>query len=303
MTSFDEMDVEALKRWLLISLATRRLTPAPTMLDPSINVQIQTMYSGWQPETKERFKSAVSMALAEWSDAADDDPFELLRDLALIAAYVKASATVPQLATIVRNRLTPPDTEERADVVDTLLSVIAGFAPLGSAVAACESFYYDTALEAFTAVTITGLIRAYPERFPDYLPAMLHILERHPDWFEVGQVLDRVIRSISPTILAAHVAELDDDSLKRLLKLLNSHPLVRAKFEQDEIFGCIMISSFSRVSSVSHIGPRPKDAQSIGKVKRVIDSMIAADPGVAGLKNLLESEFNISLGSHATVSM
>lgn len=282
MTPFDDWDEQKLKAWLLVALTKGSLVPAPTFSEPSIEVQIQTLSGDWHPATRERFKTAIAVALAEWSDVIHD--LGLLRHLALLAGAMKASASVAQLATLVRNRLLPPDeSPERMDTVDAILGVIAGFAPLPEAVTACKAFYYDPGLEPFTAITINGLMRKYPDQYPDYLPALLRLMQRRPEWFDIGPILDRVIRTITPTIFAEHVAELDDDARSILIQLLNDHPLVRASFEQDTAFGCIMISRYTKTPVMSHIGKRPGDKPAMQKM---LDSMFEKEQGVESLGKL-----------------
>jgi hypothetical protein len=234
----DERD---LADWLLAGAISGDYTPLSFAPEPSIPSQMQRCFAQLPPDTQQRFKRAVTTAINEWSITSH--PLAAIRTLALVAAYVRATAVIAPLAHLVRSRLIAKlshhlHAAERDDVSATigiLLAVISGFAPVAEANTAAEALYFDPHLPPrYAPILLNALCRAYPEEYPDYLPRALRIMRDHKSEFHVGLILDRVVSVITPMLFAKHLPRLENDVKPILTSLLNESPHSRIRIEASQ---------------------------------------------------------------------
>src|SRR5262245_65098765 len=107
-THLERRSPRALAAWLLRGFAERDWSPVRLAADPTTAIQLQRAYDGLKELTRDRFRSAVTMAVSQWRRKAHGP--STLADLATVAALIRASQTVPFLRTIITNReLSPAD--------------------------------------------------------------------------------------------------------------------------------------------------------------------------------------------------
>ena len=234
-------DERGLADWLLAGAISGDFAPLNFAPEPSIPSQIQRHFAQLPSATQQRFKRAVTIAINEWTITSH--PLSALRLLALLAAYVRATAGISPLAHVVRSRLVSRlshrlDAAERDEISETigiLLAVISGFAPAAEANTAAEALYFDDHVpHRFAPILLNALCRAYPEQYPDYLPRALRIMQRDKEQFHVALILDRVVDVITPKLFSKHFSRLENDVKPILTLLLNESPHSRVRIQASQ---------------------------------------------------------------------
>ncbi len=289
-----DYDERAMKEWLLKGVTTGDYEPYEIRPEPSIPSQIEGLYCVQPIEVQLRFKRAIVSAVAEWTSAT---PLAALRTLAYLAAYVRAVDVVPQFAHLVRSRLigreraTEGDEhEETIETIGVLLAVISGFAPYPQASAAAEAFYYDDRLPSrFAPISLNALCRTDPERYPEYLPRMIRLIERERRAFHVPLILDRLVETITPPLFAKHIAELDIDVKSTLISMLNAAPRIRARVEADEKTYSLITSYDGEETLYNCPVPEPEKTPTVRDLGPIYDELFGSYGGADELDVLLKT--------------
>jgi hypothetical protein len=180
-------------------LATDRTAGAPLMFDPDmpVSVEVRSLFHA-VPESREKLKEAVVSAIHQWSAA---HRIEGLRQLALSAAYLRATDAVRPLASIldsgrIREFATWNDAPAPVQsLVGTIVKVVAGVAPFPETKAVFESWLYDPRFQPQCAAVITtGLCACMPESHHEYLLAFWAIASRYPEAYDVDSVTREIVR-------------------------------------------------------------------------------------------------------------
>ncbi len=137
-----------------------------------LSLDLRTLFRA-DPAHRELIKSGITSAIHDWTLAHGLDG---LRQLALAAAYVRASEVVPVLVRLIDSgRLRgfqswAKTSEDLKNVIETMVRVIAGFAPMPSVRLAFDRWLFDPRFQPrYAAVLTTGLCNCKPDDYRRYL--------------------------------------------------------------------------------------------------------------------------------------
>jgi hypothetical protein len=187
--------------------------------NPSEEVQLATQFRGLAARLKSKFKRAVVHAVKEWQLEAYG-PL-VLRRLATLAAYVKASAIVGYLRGHIFDQLSRLPVSEFRDNAELLIAIVVGFAP-DPDVAELLRQLYDTLtfMPDFAAQLYLGLCSCDPRRYPEYTHQFLCYLSTFPQIYRMDIVFSEFVRIVTLRRIADGFNSLESQDQYRLLKYL-----------------------------------------------------------------------------------
>jgi hypothetical protein len=287
------IDERGLADWLLSGAISGDYTPVTFDPEPSIPTQLHRLFASLSSDGQQTFKRAITTAINEWSIASHS--LSALRTLALVAAYVRATAAITPLAHITRSRLVTTlrkntrGPEEIFSTIGILLAVISGFAPTPEANTAAEALYYDERLpHRFAPILLTALCRAYPEEYASYLPRALRIMQHEKEHFHIALILDRVVDVITPKLFAKHFSELENDAKPILTSFLNEAPNSRVRIEASQGSYSI-ITTFSGTPTLWECPIRSEhDSLTADDMAAVYNPLRASYAGEATMREMLK---------------
>ena len=189
-----------------------------------LSLDLRTLFRA-EPRHRAILAQSIVKAITDWSSAYSLDG---LAELALSAAYVRASDAAPALARILdTGRIrkfqkweTTADDETR-EVVGKIVQVIAGFAPNTSVRLALERWLHDPRFQpAYAAVLATGLCACDPDSYKHYMLQFLEIAGVFPENYEVDAVLQEISRTVGVPRIARDLEEWDLPLYERVLNAL-----------------------------------------------------------------------------------
>lgn len=211
-----------LKVWILRALQSNDFSPQQTSYDLSAGVQLQRIFDSGSLEFQEKFKSSLVRAIVEWRPRAHGH--SLLRNLAVLAAYVRASSALRFLGqAMFSDRIKSRRSDEEFCVAETVIAVLAGFAASEESRTILETLFFSKKVDyRFAGQMLNGLCACSPEHYPRYLTRFFSLYDRNPGYFREDLLFAQFFRIISPATLARHFASLEMGVKNRLLKLIQA---------------------------------------------------------------------------------
>lgn len=216
--------VAQLKGWLLRAFREHDYAPMDLLPSRDADGQIRARFDTWSVDDQEKFKMAVVVAVSEWRKAAHG--CEVLDELLHLAALIRASDVVKPVRVLFRRVFDNIErTEEVLDLMDTAVGVVAGFAGVPAADALLEQWFFDDEFPyELLSLTLVGLCLSRPSEYPRYLPRFLQYARSHPDAFDVDFIMDAFVDTVTPSVLAHELPELETQALENLNAVMASIP-------------------------------------------------------------------------------
>jgi len=212
---------------------------APLEFDGALplSIDLRTLFRADLPH-REILKGGITTAINNWTTA---HPLEGLRQLALAAAYVRASEAVPSLVRLIDSgrlrdfRSWAKAGEELKDVLETVVRVIAGFAPMSAVRFAFERWLFDARFQPrYAAVLATGLCNCRPSEYRQYLLLFWKVAESYPGAYEIDGVIREIVRAVGVTGIVEDLDTFDLPLFERVMGALAGYPESAARIEASD---------------------------------------------------------------------
>jgi len=237
-----------LSDWLLAGFSTGSFEPLWLHDEPSHNNQLKHLFDDISPNLKAKFKRAVICASIEWHITGYSH--KVLRDIAILSAYVKASGIVKVLQTKLESdeldrlkgdRGQTPDSYY--DLVQILIAVLRGFLPKKDVgVLFKRLFFSETFDPRFAGQLLLGLCECDPENYTLYLPRFMQLEAKYHGQFLLHYIAAEMERIITLRTAAAKINKLDSKYQEEFLKTFCSYQWSPANLIYDPQFGYALTS-------------------------------------------------------------
>jgi hypothetical protein len=281
-TTVPPHDPEKLARWVwdaLMHEPVEHVDPAGRI---SVPTQLQQL-SFTNLDFARRLKDALAIAVIEWQPAHG---LFLLASLARCAAYVRATNVVSSLYSILASGRVDGWIKSPAHKqhFSTIIGVIGGFTPLGSARTALENLFVDRRYRTrFAAQLVTGLVRADLENYPIYVEPLLEMVDDREVNLDLLAVTREIVRIATPGTIVRQLPRFHDPWHYRFCELLGGLPQSPGRWS-------------SRHTMVLQVAPEkfapveydPDDNGQANDIVAIIDRRITRAGGMPAILELLK---------------
>lgn len=289
------LDKDQLKSWLLKSFATGNFLPLLLTPQPSAAIQMQQIFLALDPQHKEVFKAATVQAVAEWMLPGYEP--ETLKELATLAAYIRAAGVITQLRKILesaeleslRRVNVGAGIDVYKDIVSHILAVIQGFAPMEEVQVLFERLFFSDRFDPrFVRQLFLGLCTANPEEYGRYVPRFLVLQPPRSTDPSLAFVWLRFVQIVTLPRIAEQFYQLDPYYEEEFLDLLSAYDWSPTIIMEDETcthtylvpLGTIPVMHFKlkrvsnhRITDIVKSAELMRNGGAVGLVERVLDAL------------------------------
>lgn len=188
--------------------------------DPSATLQLQNLFECLDdPGDQVKFKEAIVKALAGWQPRTHNAE-KVIQRLTRLVAYVRAEQAINYLCALFRLGRLIPEEDER--IIETVIAVLYGFAPLPEVQTLFEALFYREDFAPFAAQLFLGLCVCQPERYPKYISRFLYLNKKYPDYYVMPFVMWEFERIVSLPVIVRNLGALDKEKSEAFLNMLCS---------------------------------------------------------------------------------
>jgi hypothetical protein len=242
---FAARPTEGLTSWLLASFGSDSFEPVQLDDRPGPAIQIQYAFEASEPAVQERLKEAVAAALLEWSPRAHG--VRVLKPLAAVAAYIRASRAAPALRMILEDILLERARQHQDDVAwhqttGFVVATLHGFAPMAEVAQAFERWLYERTDPRYYGQFFIGLCACRPHEFVQHVPRIMTLADQHPASVAVPTLISALVQTVGLRGIATALPALPREVQGRFLDWVSTGDDSPAELHLDPLKGHYLVA-------------------------------------------------------------